>query len=196
MAPGQALGQAVAAVMHIRRALDQEIDRESIDYWFELRAAERASPEVELLKRRWEAKQRLTPAEVAQEHRRADLKHFKDRVEHDLAERYQRQLRDEGLHATPRYERVARHAEEVAADTRVLDAAGVRADDDAGGTQYAANVEQGPMAPARRSRRTGSRRSRHQPGYRPRPGRDCRPRPPPRAELPARSAGWRAGPRP
>jgi hypothetical protein len=55
--------------VNIRRALDEEIDRESLDYWFELLAAERASPEVELLNRRWQAKQRLTPAEVTQEHR-------------------------------------------------------------------------------------------------------------------------------
>jgi hypothetical protein len=98
-----------SARVPISRAVEEEIDRESFAYELELSAAERASPEVEQLNRRYTQKVHRTLEEAEAENRQADA-----RITRDLEERYQRQLKDEGLRATPRYEAVSRDATEIA----------------------------------------------------------------------------------
>jgi hypothetical protein len=100
--------------VRISRAVEEEIDRESFEYELELSAAERASPEVEQLNRRYAQKVHRPLAEAEEENRQADAWRISKGITRDLEERYQRQLKDEGLLATPRYEKVSRDATEIA----------------------------------------------------------------------------------
>jgi hypothetical protein len=56
--------------VHIARAVDEEIDRESLECQFELLAAERASPDVDLPSRRFKDRSRRTLEEAEAENRR------------------------------------------------------------------------------------------------------------------------------
>jgi hypothetical protein len=103
-----------SARVRISRAVEEEIDRESFEYELELSAAERASPQVEQLNRRYAQKAHRPLAEAEEENRQADARRISKLIKRDLEEHYQRQLKDEGLRATPRYDKVSRDATEIA----------------------------------------------------------------------------------
>jgi hypothetical protein len=97
--------------VYIARALDEEIDRESVEYQFELLAAEKASPEIDLLNRRYEQRRRRTLEEAEAENRRVGGR----RIWRQIEQSYRVQLEAEGLEASPRYRTAARDAAEIAA---------------------------------------------------------------------------------